>query len=599
MNRFSIKIGAMSGQGVDTVGKILARALKNTGFNVFGYREYPSLIKGGNASYQIDFSDGEINSSKKEVDVCVILTEQHTKWYLDEIKNGGIIIHDIKRVRFTEAESKLLKEKNISFIYIPATELSTKVGGNYMMSNIVVLGYLWKLLHLPLNVLAETVLDNFKSKVEVGRINALVLREGFSFVPVSFTNYKFRLHPMGFDKVEFSPLDMERLNTFFPTFNLHENNRAKLLISGNEAVALGAISSGVRVFFGYPMTPSSGILTYLAAKSHATRMVVKQVEDEITAIGSTIGAMFGGTRALTATSGGGFDLMTEHISLSGITEVPLVVVVGQRPGPATGLPTWTTQADLMLALHAGHGEFPRIVIAPSDPEDIYYKLQEAFNISEKYQVPVIFLTDKLLAESLYLTNTFDENRVSIERYLVTEEKENLHRYEDTENGVSPRWNPGTLKTTYVANSDEHDIDGNVIEDSEGAIKMQEKRHRKVEFILKDLPEPEVIKKNEVGDGSKYKIGLIGWGSTKGVMKDVVGSMEGVAALSYTYVFPLKVDTLKSFIDKCEKVVLIEGNFNSQLGDLIKLETGIDIKDKILKYDGRPFFLDEVIKKLND
>ena len=599
MNRFSIKIGAMSGQGVDTVGKILARALKNTGFNVFGYREYPSLIKGGNASYQIDFSDGEINSSKKEVDVCVILTEQHTKWYLDEIKNGGIIIHDIKRVRFTEAESKLLKEKNISFIYIPATELSTKVGGNYMMSNIVVLGYLWKLLHFPLNVLAETVLDNFKSKVEIGRINALVLREGFSFVPVSFTDYKFRLHPMGFDKVEFSPLDTERLNTFFPTFNLKEGNKSKLLVSGNEAVALGAISSGVRVFFGYPMTPSSGILTYLAAKSHATRMVVKQVEDEITAIGSTIGAMFGGTRALTATSGGGFDLMTEHISLSGITEVPLVVVVGQRPGPATGLPTWTTQADLMLAIHAGHGEYPRIVIAPSDPEDIYYKLQEAFNISEKYQVPVIFLTDKLLAESLYLTNTFDENKVSIERYLVTEDRENLHRYEDTENGVSPRWNPGTLKTTYVVNSDEHDIDGNVIEDSETAIKMQEKRHRKVEYILKDLPEPEVIKKNEVGEGAKYKIGLIGWGSTKGVMKDVVDSMEGVAALSYTYVFPLKVDTLKSFIDKCEKVVMIEGNFNSQLGDLIKLETGIDIKDKILKYDGRPFFLDEVIKKLND
>jgi 2-oxoglutarate ferredoxin oxidoreductase subunit alpha len=328
-------------------------------------------------------------------------------------------------------------------------------------------------------------------------------------------------------------------------------------------------------------------------------MVEKQVEDEITAIGSTLGAMFAGTRALTATSGGGFDLMTEHISLSGITEVPLVVVIGQRPGPATGLPTWTTQADLMLALHAGHGEFPRIVIAPSDPEDIYYKLQEAFNISEKYQVPVIFLTDKLLAESLYLTNSFDENKVSIERYLVTEDRENLHRYEDTSNGVSPRWNPGTLKTTYVINSDEHDIDGNVIEDSEGAIKMQEKRHRKVEYILKDIPEPEVIKKNEAGEETKYKIGLIGWGSTKGVMKDVVDSMEGVAALSYTYVFPLKVDTLKSFIDKCERVVMIEGNFNSQLGDLIKLETGIDIKDKILKYDGRPFFLDEVIKKLND
>ncbi|MEI6462156.1 MAG: 2-oxoacid:acceptor oxidoreductase subunit alpha [bacterium] len=614
--RYSIKIAGQSGQGIDTVGKIVAKALKNAGFYVFGYREYPSLIKGGHATYQVDFSNQVVRSPSTKIDIVIVLNQQGVKWHLEEIQDGGIILHDTKKVRLTENDAKLLKEKNVEFIYVPALELALENGGTKQMSNTAILGFLWKLFGLPINSIASVILSNFAKKPEVADINVKILRSGFTFEAKNFSDYKFPFHPSSFRDVVFPNIDQEKLKNYFSKDIIGNPNASlsgNVLVSGNEAVSLGVIAGGVSEFFGYPMTPSSGILTFLAEKAHVSGMLVKQVEDEITAAGMVIGAMSVGSRALTATSGGGFDLMTEHLSLAGITEVPFVCVIGQRPGPGTGLPTWTTQADLTLAVYSGHGEFPRIVIAPKDTTEAFYLIQEAFNLTEKWQVPVLFLTDKFLAESLFLSEKFDPRKVKIERSVLdtsalTEEQKNiLHRYADTENGVSPRWLPGTISKTYGTNSDEHDVDGNVIDDSDGANLMQIKRQKKTKFIEAELPAPVVYRNFEVGSDGDHSYGdicVVSWGSTTNTVLDAMDEIKlenptkKISCIHYSYLWPLNVSEYMKAIESGVKMVIIEGNFQSELNGMLKMKTGKGIDNTLLKFDGRPFFVEEIKEKLN-
>jgi 2-oxoglutarate ferredoxin oxidoreductase subunit alpha len=609
--RFVIKIAGASGQGLNVIGEILAKAFKRSGFGVYAYREYPSLIKGGHATFQIDVSEHEISSSSSFVDLLVILNKQSTQWHLDELKPGAIVIHDIDNPRINHEEHKVIKKKDIKFAYIPSLNIVKESGGNELHANMATLGVIWHMLGLEGSILEGSLKNFFTKKANVIEKNTECLNIGLNYREVTQPSYKSRITRWNTDDLvtEVEQAEFHLTARDAKIFNLvpKENLTKNLLVSGNTALSLGAIHSGVRVYYSYPMTPSSSILTYLADRSNLTGMIVKQVEDEITAAAMAIGSNFMGTRALTGTSGGGFDLMTEHMSLAGMIEVPFVVVLGQRPGPATGMPTWTAQSDLMLSIFSGHGEFPRVVIAPKNVEDCFYSIQEAFNIAEEYQVPVVVLTDKLIAESLSSIPEFNYERIPLVRNIITDPAElalltSKDRYKITKSGVSHRWLPGSKASDYDSNSDEHTEEGNVTEESVESAEMIAKRLRKESTISNMLPEEHVISNGiELDKRHKSEINILSWGSSGGVVEDAMKVYASygirVNSLNLKYLWPFRKEVVSSFIHR-KNVILIEGNHNGQLGELIKMKTGLDITNKILKWDGRPFFVEEVIEKIN-
>lgn len=577
--RFTVKIGGESGQGINSVGEILAKALKNSGYYIFGYREYPSLIRGGVACYQIDFSNREINSSSESSQILLAISRRTIHEYLKQLSPDGILIHSLIDVRFDKEEEEFIKNNRIKIIYVNAEQEVLLLGGRKIMTNILFLGLLWAIIDLEIKELEEVILQKFANKPEFIEINKKCLQHGFN------------LQQNVTDKIRVG---------FYP----EKERKGSYVLTGNEALSLGAISAGMRAFYAYPMTPSSSILSYLADTYKSSGVVVRQVEDEITAAQMALGSMYMGTRAMTATSGGGFDLMTETISLSGMTEIPSVTVLAQRPGPATGLPTWTAAADLNLAVYSAHGEFPRCVISVSDAHSSYDLVQRAFNIAEVYQIPVILMTDKQIAESLYNIDTIGEP-IPIERGTLqanSSEPKSSDRYKYSDNGISDRWLPGQFEATYNANSDEHSMDGSLTEDSEPTIAIMEKRMRKMTTLKNELPEPVLY-----GD-TKADITIVGWGSSKSVILDVLKILsensEGGKAnyLHYEFLYPLKTSFLEELLKKNKRIALIENNYLGQLGNLIRMECGVKIedKDKLLKYDGRPFFIEEVynfIKRL--
>jgi 2-oxoglutarate ferredoxin oxidoreductase subunit alpha len=565
---------------------------------VTAYREYPSLIKGGHATYQIDFAPIPVHGVSTKVDVVIVLNKQHTIWHFDEIKTGGMVIHDIDEPRINQEEYDTMIKNKVELIYLPALKITQEAGGTAVMANVAELGLLWNILKLPHDIMEEMIKETFKKKPAVIEPNINVFRAGASYIIKDWKDFGFSLHRSAAEGIILPAPNNQHIHTYFdltPTGTYKDH----LLINGNEALCLGAINAGVRAYFSYPMTPASSLLSFFAEKAHTTGMIVKQVEDEITAAGMAVGANFMGTRALTGTSGGGFDLMTEHVSFAGIAEIPFVCIIGQRPGPGTGLPTWTTQGDLFLAIHGGHGEFPRIVMSCSDPEDAFYLMGEAFNLTEHFQVPVLFLTDKMIAESLYTVPSYEIERVPIVRGFAEHIDENIHRYALTEDGISPLWAPGMSTQTYNANSDEHDEDGNTIEDAETARLMQEKRHLKLQHIEEALPEPEYFANN----GKKPGVHFVGWGSTKGVMLDTLAWLEENdiqgSYLHYTYLWPLKTEALQVFLSNHPDAILIEGNYNGQLGQLIESALHFTFEEKCLKYDGRPFFIEELQAYINE
>ena len=367
----------------------------------------------------------------------------------------------------------------------------------------------------------------------------------------------------------------------------------QVLLNGGEAVALGAIAGGCNFIASYPMSPSTSVLVFLAKHAKTFDIIAEQAEDEIAAINMGLGAWYAGARAMVTTSGGGFALMTEGVSLAGIMESPMVVHLAQRPGPATGLPTRTEQGDLELALYAGHGEFPRIIFAPGKIEDAVDLTQRTFNLADKYQVPVFILTDQYFMDSYYNTATPDLSKAKIEKY-VTRTKKDYCRYELTKSGVSLRGVPGFGTGFVAADSDEHDTEGHITEDLDLRIRMVDKRLNKGELLKKDNILPELT-------GAKnYKNLIVCWGSTHNIAEEAVRKLgrDDVALLHFKQVYPLP-DQTAGYLQKAEKTIIVENNATSQFAKLIKLSTGIDIDKKILKYNGLSFFVEELTKKLKD
>ncbi|TSC58167.1 MAG: pyruvate flavodoxin/ferredoxin oxidoreductase-like protein, partial [Candidatus Peregrinibacteria bacterium Greene0416_19] len=537
-----------------------------------GYREFPSLIKGGHASFQLDFSNEKIESTETKVHVLICLNHHGLELNLRDLKDGGILIHDTVIWKFSKEEQAHLDARKIKVIYIPLEDILMRLKAKPILGNVLLSAFVWAMMGLEKEALKELVGEKFAKKKALLDLNMQCIDEGFAFTDEKVSKVTVQLPP--------------------PESRWKDH----LLCTGSQAMGLGAVHAGVRFYAGYPMTPSSPLLSYVADIQNQTGMIIKQAEDEITAAQMVSGAMHMGTRALTGTSGGGFDLMSESLSLNGIIENPAVFVLAQRPGPATGLPTWTAQGDLLMAVNTSHGEFARCVLSVSESQDAFDLMHRAFNIAEEFQCVVIVLTDKQIAEGFYTQAPYDLTQAEIRRgKLVTDPKKlkalkAADRYDPhAPDGVSWRWLPGSEAATYCAQADEHSADGTVEESSENTKLQFEKRMKKLDALKKTLPEPTLF-------GSRDpEILLVGWGSTKSVVLDALKELndDRVGYLHFTYLWPLRTEKFEQLAAKAKKVVLIEQNYQGQLGVLLRQECGIKIQDRILKYDGRPFFVDEL------
>ena len=365
----------------------------------------------------------------------------------------------------------------------------------------------------------------------------------------------------------------------------------ELLLDGMEAVGLGALAAGCNYISSYPMSPGTGLLTFLATHAETFGVVVDQAEDEIAAINQGLGAWYAGARAVVTTSGGGFALMTEGVSLSGMIETPIVVHIGQRPGPATGLPTRTEQADLNLVLYAGHGEFPRAIFAPGTLEEAYLVMQQAFHIADAYQIPVFVLTDQYFIDAITSIPGHGLQKRSIKNHIVVTEPD-YKRYALTQSGISPRGIPGHGEGLVGVDSDEHDEAAHITESATVRLAMHEKRlHKRVAVTT------EALMPTAIGDVAHADTLVVTWGSNRGVVEEALEAVgrEDMAALHFYQVYPLPEKAKKLLAKK--KIVVLENNATGQFANLLKLEYGVKISENILKYDGDPFSVEEVIKKL--
>ncbi|NJL44362.1 MAG: 2-oxoacid:acceptor oxidoreductase subunit alpha [Nitrosarchaeum sp.] len=466
---------------------------------------------------------------------------------------------------------------------VPLTRLAKEFGGSDVMMNTVALGASLALLDTDLSLFEQYLAQWFSKKGSaVVDANLKAARAGFDYVR---QNVDCSAFPHVVTRVE------------------REDRR--ILITGNHAICLGALKAGVRFIGEYPMTPSSSVLHYMAAHEQKYGLIIKHTEDEIAAICMTLGASFAGVRAMTCTSGGGFSLMTEALGLSGMAEVPLVVVNVGRPGPSTGLPTRTGQEDLRFMMHASQGEFPRVVVCPGDPGEFFYHSFEAFNLAERYQLPVIILSDKFVGESPMSWPRFDDHaglKVERGKFIATEEEAMRHqpfkRFEFTEDGVSWRSRPGVKGAIHRITGNEHNEFGVPEEDRVNRKRMVEKRFRKLADLSKELPDPQLYGPEDA------PLTIIAWGSTKGAVRQAMEWLEKegifVNFLQPLYVLPFPQRFMQEFLEKkAKKTLLIEGNYLAQFGSIIKEYTGRYPDHVMTQYDGRPIDPESIIDKVRE
>lgn len=572
-NNLAWKIGGEAGFGIKSAGMMLAKVFMKAGYEVFDYTEYPSLIRGGHNTFQLAIDIKEVNSVSSQLDILVALNKETVDKHYQELNTGGIIIYDQDKISLTP---KKYNDK-INLIPLPLTTLAKLAGGD-IMRNVVALGATLALVGQDLTIANLVVRENFQGKGgDLVKNNLKALALGFKEL-----------------KKVYQAVFCCQLTSY------QANNN--ILISANEATALGALAGGLNFYAGYPMTPSSSILHYLAQVALKTGIVVKHAEDEISVINMALGASLVGARAMIATSGGGFALMVEALGLAGITETPLVIVNSQRPGPATGLPTWTEQGDLQFVLRAAQGDFPRIILAPADSTEAFYLAAEALNLADIYQTPVIILLDKFISEGDSTVPRFDTKKIKINRgklLTATQLKKikNYQRYRLSTDGISPRTVPGMPGGLFIANSDEHDAYGHSDESSVNRKNQVDKRQKKLDSFLAKMPLPIIY------GNPKAKKTVVLWGSTKGPVLDAYQQLSSraqskIRIMQLQYIWPFPKDFVSSILCSSKQVLLVENNSNAQLGQLIAQETGIIIKNKLLKYDGRPFFKEELMATLN-
>lgn len=558
----SIIIAGEAGQGIETITQIISKSLKSSGLNVFYALEYMSRIKGGCNSSTIRISGKKVDAYREKADFIFAISKDALAHLEKRVFNDTTIIYEYENQKVLDKSTKKTK--------IDFSVLAKDFGGS-IYTNTIVSGIIMGILNINLEFLQDYLKQIFSDKGnDVVEKNLQASAKGYE---------------IGKNLAQEQAISI----------NLSKDNSVDkdIFINGNDAAALGCIAGGCDFVSSYPMSPSTGVLTFMAQHSDEFKILVEQAEDEIAAINMGIGSWYAGGRAMTTTSGGGFALMTEAVSLSGMLETPMVIYLGQRPGPATGLPTRMEQGDLNLALYSGHGEFPRIILAPGNLEDAFSLAQKAFNMADKFQVPVFILSDQYFADVAYNTKPFDIENFKNQDY-IQKTAEDYKRYAFSENNISPRGIPGFGEGLVVVDSDEHDEEGHITEDFDLRIKMVNKRMAKLDLIKNDSVLPEFF-------GEKVATTLIvAWGSTYNAIKEAMCEINNpdVAFLYFKQVYPLNID-ISNYFKNAKKIICVENNFAGQFANLLKLELNINVDEKILKYNGMPFSVEELVLKINE
>jgi len=533
MRDYSILIGGAAGDGIDSAGLIIARILNRIGLYTYIYRDYPSLIRGGHTFSIIRASDKKIKAHKNKVDFILALNQDTVNLHRNKLKKDCLFIYDSDQVKLTQTATC---GTGLSLANILKEEAAPAV-----MRNSCVIGAFCKATGIKWDILDEVFRKDISREID---LNLKVARKGF-------------------DSAE----ELIKIEPF--------QNKTLPILTGNEIIGMGLIKGGLKAYVAYPMTPVSGVLHFLAGAAEKFSLKVLHPESEIAVILMALGFSYMGEKVAVGTSGGGFCLMTEGLSLSGMAELPVVVVLGQRPGPSTGLPTYTSQTDLHFAINAGQGEFLRFTVAPGDAEEAYYWSATVLNLTSKYRAPGIILTDKTLSEGTY---NFDVDSVD----------------KITDYSAGQTFPPVKDKVIKV-NSYEHDETGITTEDPKVAVQMQDKRLQKEKALGEELKNYKCV--GVYGDKKASTI-LLCWGSNKGVCVEV-GEKLGLRVVHPVVLSPFPVEQFKEAIKGAKKIIAVENNATGQLISLIK-RYDFNVDEKILRYDGRPFAveeLEEAVKKL--
>jgi len=569
----SVWVGGAAGDGIASVGESLAKIFARNGLHVYAYNSYQSVIRGGHVWWQMRAGSEKVYSQPDNCHLLIALNQDTIDQHALGVENGGGILFNSDKLQVRPEHLT----NGAQSMGLPMSKL-TKLP---IMQNTVATGAFMFLTDLPLASLEKALQERFaKKKADIIQANLEAAKAGYEYAKANWKGLGI---------------------------GLELSNKQRLVMTGNQAIAVGALAANCKFYSAYPMTPASSIMHFLAPNGPKNGLLMKQCEDEIASLAMAIGAAQTGARSMTGTSGGGFSLMTEAVGLASMIEAPVVIVNVQRGGPSTGLPTKTEQGDLFQVLGASQGEYQRIILAPATLEDAYQTTVDSFNLADKYQCPALIISDLLLSEHSETVDTLNLNVKIDHGERVTEwtSDEPYKRYLVTPTGISPRALPGTKNTLYVSASDEHNERGEVISDvftdPPTRKKMVEKRWRKMDFARKELAKmyPPTLEGSVNAD-----VTLVGWGSTYNVLKALARRMEEDGTktniLLMKVVAPFLSDEVLAVLNSCKRPIIIENNFTSQMSRLIRMETGYHIKERILKYDGEPFYVGETyiqLKKL--
>ncbi len=581
---FAIGIGGEAGQGIATPGDVLARIFARRGLNLNAYNAYQSIIRGGHTFLTVRASDGPVRSMGDKLDVLIPLNQDTMNRHLKLLGAGACVIYDSDKLKPGEAAPQ------VQFCPMPMKQLC---GANKLGANTVAVAATLQMLGIEFQPLEDVLTRQFRKKGDaVIAENLSVARAGYDYAAQNFIPFPFKVPHLG---------------------------QGNAILTGNQAIAMGGVAAGVKFYAAYPMSPSTGVLMWMAAHARQLGIMVRQVEDEISVMNMVIGAAHAGCRAMCATSGGGFALMSEAIGMAGMIETPVVCVDVQRAGPATGVPTKTEQGDLWQMLGAGQGDYPRLIVAPSDQLDLFSTIAELFNLCDQYQCPGLLLSDLLISEGTASVRPGDLNfHPRIERGEIIfpnghgkgeaanpasgYNDDAYWRYKNTESGLSPRAVPGVPGHIYVASTDEHDEDGTLISDEftnpAKRRMMVEKRARKMESVMARIAPPKLVGPENAA------VTLVGWGSTGGVIREAVEKLaaeEGIVAnqLHIKWIVPFHAAEVARLLSRSQKIIIVENNYSGQFARYLRSETGLSAHGHIRKYDGEPFMPHHIVKAVKE
>ncbi|MBF0485104.1 MAG: 2-oxoacid:acceptor oxidoreductase subunit alpha [Candidatus Omnitrophica bacterium] len=554
----SVVLAGEAGQGIATVEQVFMRTLKTAGYHVSATKEYMSRVRGGTNTTEIRVASRPIAAFVDRIDLLVELNPKAVDHVKNRLSSSTIII----------ADENSVKDLPQLVLTVPFARIAQELGDR-ILSNTIALGFLAALFDIPSQELIDQVRRSFgKKEGDIIEKNCSAAQQGFDLGRQAAFKHQLSV------QIERNP-----------------SVKKEMIVGGHEAAALGAVVGGCNFLASYPMSPSTGVLTFLAQHADEFGIVVEQAEDEIAAMNMGLGSWYAGGRAMVTTSGGGFSLMTEGLSLAGAIESPMVIYLAQRPGPATGLPTRTEQGDLDLALYAGHGDFPRAIFTPGTLKDIFLLTAMAFDLADLYQVPVFILTDQGLLDLYHTLSEFPAVTVKASNHIVKTTPD-YKRYKFTDSGLSPRGIPGFGEGIVCVDSDEHDEGGYITEDSQTRKAMVDKRMKKHGLLLKDVLAPQFFGEKD------YKKLILGWGSSFHAIREAMEQQSDLdtAFLYFRQVYPFP-DMAIPLIEKAKEVVCVENNASGQFAKLLRRETGLAVHKKILKYDGSPFSVEELVRQI--